>query len=75
MTNFQRDCKRLRRWFRGTDPKLAEQRERVGHTYSAGMGPGTWDAEQGRRGLAATRKRELAIRKAAAAAGRLNDGE
>jgi len=66
INSFQRDCKRLRRWWHGTDGRLAEHRREVGYTYSAGMEPGTWDEAQQRRGAAATRKREAATRKAAA---------
>jgi hypothetical protein len=67
INSFQRDCKRLHRWFIGTDPRLAKHRQKVGHTYSAGMEPGTWDEAQQQRGLTASRKREIATRKAAAA--------
>jgi hypothetical protein len=69
ITSFQRDCKRLHRWVRGTDPRMAKHRSDVGHTYSAGMEPGTWDEAQQQRGLKEARAREIATRKAAAARG------
>jgi hypothetical protein len=72
--SFQRDCKRLRRWLLGSDPTLAKHRASVGYTYGAGMEPGSWDEAQGRRGLAATRRREAAMRRAAAQSARGNHG-